>query len=102
MARLILDKIDPGERYWKQSNVQSSQARISNANMVAYVDICAHPVTPLKFDEEGRTYTWLLSGTESDSRRIHGGTGLCPKLLHMFGQITHFCALAVEVCYIWE
>ncbi|KKY25351.1 hypothetical protein UCRPC4_g01829 [Phaeomoniella chlamydospora] len=96
MARLILDKTDPGERYWKQSNVQSSQARISNANMVAYVDICAHPVTPLKFDEEGRTYTWLLSGTESDSRRIHGGTGLCPKLLHMFGQITHFCALAVE------
>jgi hypothetical protein len=26
------------------------------------------------------------------ARKIYGGTGLSPKLLHMFAQITHLCA----------
>jgi hypothetical protein len=78
-------------------NVQTSEARISNANWVAYVDIIAQPVMPLKIDETGSTYGWLLEGTEAEARKIHGGTGVSPKLLHTYAQITRFAARMKEV-----
>jgi hypothetical protein len=91
-AKTIMANTDPGYRYWHSVNVQCSSARISNANMLAYVDILSLPVTPLSPKDTERCHSWLLEGTDKDSRRIYGGTGVCPKLLHMFGQITHLCA----------
>lgn len=97
VAKKILLNTDPGYRYWKVENVQSNNARISNANWVAYVDISAQPVTPLKIEDTDRAYSWLLAGSEEDCRKIHGGTGVCPKVLHIFAQITHLTALMAEV-----
>ncbi|KAH0559375.1 hypothetical protein GP486_004109 [Trichoglossum hirsutum] len=97
IAKSILDSSDPGYRYWNPVNVQSTSARVSNANRVAYVDILAQPVTPLKIEDTDRLYSWLLTGTEKEIRKIHGGTGLCPKLLHILAQITHFSARMREV-----
>jgi hypothetical protein len=41
-----------------------------------------------------------LAGSERDYRKIHGGTGVCPKILHTFAQITRLAALMAEVSYI--
>jgi hypothetical protein len=87
---------DPGYRYWHVKNVQCSSARISNANMLALVDIMSLPVFPLNSRETENCHPWLLEGTERESLRIYGGTGMCPKLLHMFGQITHLCGRMAE------
>ena len=97
IAKMILDNSDPGYRYWKTENVQSSAARVSLANRIAFVDILAQPVSPLEIISTNRLYGWLLEGTEKEVQRIHGGTGLCPKLLHMFTQITHLAARMEEV-----
>lgn len=91
-ARWILTSSDPGQRYWKSKNVQCSAARISNANYVAFVELLAQPVTRLKLEDTDQLYLWLLQGTEEESREIHGGTGMCPKLLHVYAQITSLCA----------
>jgi hypothetical protein len=98
-AKLILDHSDPGYRYWKPENVQSSGARVSNANRVAYVNILAQPVTALKAEDTDKLYPWLLEGTAREVRKIHGGTGVSPKLLHTYAQITHFAARMVEVSW---
>jgi hypothetical protein len=83
---------DPGSRYYKPMNVQAASARISNANMLAFVNILCQPVMPLSmFDETDNGHPWLLEGSAREMRCIYGGTGLCPKLLHMLGQITHLC-----------
>ncbi|KAE9378263.1 hypothetical protein N431DRAFT_461797 [Stipitochalara longipes BDJ] len=92
VARRILDASDPGYRYYNPENVQASNARISNANWIAYVDIIAQPVMPLEIDQTDSTYGWLLEGTETEVRKIHGATGVCPKLLHTYAQITRFAA----------
>lgn len=97
LARSILDNTDPGYRYWKVQNVQCTSARIANANWAALACILAQPVIPLNFEDTKRTFSWLLQGTERDVRKIHGGTGLCPKLLHTFSQVTHLTARMVEV-----
>ncbi|KAK5453478.1 hypothetical protein LTS15_006663 [Exophiala xenobiotica] len=90
-ARWILTQADPGQRYWKSVNVQCGTARISNANYVAFVEILALLVTPLRAEGSDQMYSWLLQGTEEESRQVHGGTGMCPKLLHIFSQITTLC-----------
>lgn len=95
---MILDISDPGYRYWKPENVQSSAARVANANRVAFIDILALLVTPLKAEDNDRMYAWLLEGTEREVRKIHDATGLSPKLLHTFAQITHLAARMIEVC----
>lgn len=97
LAKSILDKSDPGRRYRKIENAQSNSVRISNANWVAHVNILAQPVTPLKIEDTEPAYPWLLAGSERDRRKIHGGTGVCPKILHTFAQITRLAALMVEV-----
>jgi hypothetical protein len=92
-AKAIMANSDPGYRYWDSYNVQCSSARISNANMLAYVDILSLPLTPLNARETECCHPWLLEGSDREVHRIYGGTGVCPKLLHMFGQITHLCGL---------
>jgi hypothetical protein len=96
-ARLILDRADPGYRYWKPENVQSSPARIGNANWVAYTEICAQPVAPLLEEHTQNLFPWLLEGSKEAVHKIHGVTGVCPKLLHLFSQVTHLAALLKKV-----
>ncbi|KAK0703672.1 fungal-specific transcription factor domain-containing protein [Lasiosphaeria miniovina] len=91
-ARLILDRADPGHRYWKPQNVQSSAARIGNANWIASIEICAQPVTALSEENTKTLFLWLLWGSKVDAHKIQGVTGVCPKLLHIFSQITHLAA----------
>lgn len=38
-------------------------------------------------------FSWLLWGTKEEVHTIHGVTGLSPKLLHIFAQITRLCYL---------
>ncbi|KFY34675.1 hypothetical protein V494_06556 [Pseudogymnoascus sp. VKM F-4513 (FW-928)] len=96
LAKSILDHSDPGYRYWKATNMQSSTARLANANWTALSCILAQPVTPLKREEDDNSFSWLLEGTERGVRKIHGSTGLCPKLLHTFAQITHLSTRIME------
>jgi hypothetical protein len=95
-AKVVMRDTDPGYRYWSHINVQCSTARTSNANMIAYVDILSLVVYPLDAKETEICHPWLLQDREHNIRRIYGGTGLSPKLLHIFGQITHLCAKLVE------
>jgi hypothetical protein len=97
LAKSILDESDPGRGYQKIENTQRDTVRISNANWVAYVNILAQPVTPLKIEDTEPAYPWLLAGSEIDYRKIHGGTGVCPKILHTFAQITRLAALMKDV-----
>lgn len=93
----ILDNTDPGYRYWRPENVQTGSVRRSNANMCAYAEICALPITELEVSDIDKLYPWLLEGSEEDVREIHGGTGVCPKILHMYAQITQLSARIMEV-----
>ena len=68
-----------------------------NGNWVAHIDIMAQCVTPLNSKDADSTYGWLLEGTEQEVRRIHGITGLSPKLLHTYAQITRLTARINEV-----
>ena len=97
IAKTILDNTDPGYRYWEKQNVQCSAARTANANWIALVGILAQPVSKLKLEDTDRLYAWLLEGTEREIRKIHGGTGVSPKLLHTYAQITHLCARLEKV-----
>ncbi|KAK5659444.1 hypothetical protein OQA88_645 [Cercophora sp. LCS_1] len=92
-ARMILDRSDPGYRYYKSENVQCSRARRGNANWIAYTDICAQPVTPLTEENTQNLYSWLLAGSREQVHEIQDMTGVCSKLLHVFSQITHLAAL---------
>lgn len=92
VAKKILDMSDPGDRYWNVENVQLSRIRASNANMVAYTEICALPVTPLEVEDADKLYTWLMGGSKRDVHQIHGGTGVSPRLLYTYAQITNLAA----------
>jgi hypothetical protein len=92
-AKVVMAETDPGLRYYNHQNVQCSTARTSNANMIAYVDILSLVVFTLDPKETEVCHPWLLQDTPRNIRRIYGGTGLSPKLLHMLGQITHLCAV---------
>lgn len=97
-AKTILDVSDPGYRYWNKENVQSSNARTSNANRVAFISILADILLPLRVERDDRKlYSWLLAGTKRNAHKIQGGTGLCPKLLHLLAMITQLTARAAEV-----
>ncbi|PGH15722.1 hypothetical protein AJ80_05430 [Polytolypa hystricis UAMH7299] len=96
IAKAVLDSTDPGYRYWHLANVQSSSARLALANRVAFVDILTLPVSHLVAARGDRMYGWLMEGEERELQKIFGGTGLCPKLLHTFAQITHLCALMAD------
>ena len=64
---------------------------------MAYVDILAQSVTPLKIEDTKYDNSWLLAGSEREQREIHGGTGVCPKILHTFAQITRLAAVMMQV-----
>jgi hypothetical protein len=92
VAKLIMTKTDPGWRYYDKCNVQCTFARSSNANMLAFVDITSHILTPIQHHNQNdleNLHSWLLEGTEKETLTIQGCHGLCPKLLHTFGQMTY-------------
>lgn len=91
-AKLVLDKSDPGYRYQRPVNVQSSHARHVLGNLIAMYDILCQVVCPLNLEEVKNQYPWLLEGNEREVRRIVGLTGMSPKLLHTIGQISHLAA----------
>jgi len=49
-------------------------------------------VSPLEKNQTKCSFTWLIEGQEHELRQIVGSTGLCPRLLHTFAQITHLSA----------
>src|ERR1700761_7150869 len=87
-----MSETDPGYRYYSHENVQCSTARVSNANMIAYVDILSLVVFRLDPKETEECHPWLLQDNARNIRRIYGGNGLSPKLLHILGQIHHILA----------
>lgn len=97
LAKSILDNSDPGYRYWRPDNTQYSAARHGYANWVALACILSELVTPLASRGNPNAYGWLLAGTQKESWKINGGTGLCPKLLHIISQITYLSVLVKEV-----
>jgi hypothetical protein len=97
LAKSLLDESDPGYRYWKPVNVQYSSAQLANANWGAFACIVAQPVTILDMYGSDQTFNWLLAGTQRESQKIHGSTGLCPKLLHTFTQVTHLTTRIARV-----
>ncbi|EFR05452.1 hypothetical protein MGYG_08464 [Nannizzia gypsea CBS 118893] len=74
----------------------ASAARHGYANWVALACILSELVTPLACRGNPNAYGWLLAGTQKESWKIHGGTGLCPKLLHIISQITYLSILVKE------
>ena len=91
-VKYILDRADPGHRYKKPRNVQSSPFRYHMGNLQAQDDILSAVVAPLDLDEEDCPYPWLLEGDEDDVTRIVGLTGRCSRLLHMIAEITNLSA----------
>jgi hypothetical protein len=49
------------------------------------------PLNLMTMLTEDRNFSWLLWGTKQEVHTIHGVTGLSPKLLHIFAQITRLC-----------
>ena len=49
-------------------------------------------IWPLDTAQTRCSFTWLLEGKELELRRIVGCTGLCPRLMHTYAQITHLSA----------
>jgi hypothetical protein len=97
LEKAILDHSDPGYRYWKRENVQCDRARAANANWTALACILGLAVTPLNLRDNDRNFGWLLEGSAREAHTIHGGTGLSPKLLHIYAQITHLAARMMKV-----
>jgi transcription factor-like protein len=69
--------------------VQSSVARAEIANRAGLYGILARIAAPMEPQPTKCDYAWLLHGTEKESRKIVGSTGLSSRLLHMYAQITH-------------
>lgn len=92
-ASKFLDVTDPGYRYYKPGNVQTSNARLGNMVNIARVAIFALPFTPLDItNTSNKKFGWLLHGTSASVHKIHGTAGYSPKLLHIWAQITHLAA----------
>jgi hypothetical protein len=92
VAKVIMAKTDPGWRYYDQCNVQCTIARSSNANMLAFVDLSSHFLTPVGSHDDkdlDNMHPWLLEGTGKETLTIQGCHGLCPKLVHIFVQVTY-------------
>ncbi|KAF4462609.1 hypothetical protein FALBO_10570, partial [Fusarium albosuccineum] len=75
----FLQTTDPGGRFWKDSNVQYSDLRISQSIIVGRAVILAQPMMELPSpatlnpEVEASRFGWLLYGTEKDMFEIHGG-----------------------------
>ncbi|KAF4986138.1 hypothetical protein FDECE_16106, partial [Fusarium decemcellulare] len=97
----FLQTTDPGGRFWKDSNVQYSDLRISQSIIVGRAVILAQPMMELPSpatlnpEVEASRFGWLLYGTEKDMFEIHGGCGFSKKLLHTMSQVT-YCAARLQ------
>lgn len=89
LAEQVLDKSDPLYRYQFPQNVQCARARTQLGNKIALYNIMSATIWPLDTTQTNCPFTWLLEGEESELRRIVGCTGLCPRLIHTYAQITH-------------
>ncbi|KAK0377738.1 hypothetical protein CLIM01_04893 [Colletotrichum limetticola] len=96
LACRLLDKSDPGHRFWVPSNIQPSDMQMGNMIIAARAAIIALPMAPLDSKDTGEQFSWLCQGTEPETRRIHGGCGMSPILLSRFAQITQLAA------WLWE
>lgn len=100
-AERVLQKTDPGARYWRSQNVQISSLRASQSIIVGRAVIISYMMMPLPkgddFDPgvETARFQWLLYGSEDEMYAIHGGCGFSKKLLHMISQIT-YCAARLQ------
>lgn len=92
-AETMLRLTDPGNRFYKESNVQVDALRLSQSVIVGRAVILAQPMMPLPplttFDSVGETsrFGFLLYGSEQEVYEIHGGCGFSRRLLHMFSQV---------------
>lgn len=96
-AEQVLHNTDPGNRFYKDANVQVDALRLSQTILVGRAVILAQPMmmlpNPATFNTttEASRFGFLLYGSESDMFAIHGGCGFSKRLLHIFSQVT-FCA----------
>jgi hypothetical protein len=97
LAERVLEMSDPLYNYHSPSNVQCTRARIMLGNRIALYNIMSAIACPLDEYQIRCTFTWLLEGGERELHRIVGCTGLCPKLMHTFAQITHLSAKLYKV-----
>ena len=88
---------DPLYNYHSPSNVQCSRARITLGNRIALYNIMSAMIYPLDEYQARCSFTWLLEGGERELHKIVGCTGLCPKLMHTFAQITHLSTKLYKV-----
>ncbi|KAL9108763.1 MAG: hypothetical protein Q9227_006559 [Pyrenula ochraceoflavens] len=65
--KYLLDKSDPGYRYHKPINVQSSFMRYYMGNVQAQNDILCQCASPLDMTDEECPYPWLLEGGHHDN-----------------------------------
>jgi len=100
LAEQILEKSDPLYNYQSPTNVQCSRARIRLGNKIALYNVMSDTASPLELNQSKCSFTWLIEGEEYELRKIVGCTGLCPRLMHTFAQITHLSAKLYKVGYI--
>lgn len=98
----MLQLTDPGNRFYKESNVQVDALRLSQSIIVGRAVILAQPMMSLPplatFDPiaEAARFGFLLYGSERDMFEIHGGCGFSKRLLHIFSQVTYCSARMLQ------
>ncbi|KAJ6783549.1 hypothetical protein PWT90_10636 [Aphanocladium album] len=98
----MLQLTDPGNRFYKESNVQVDALRLSQSVIVGRAVILAQPMMPLPptstFDPiaEAARFGFLLYGTEREMYEIHGGCGFSKRLLHIFSQVAYCAARMLQ------
>ncbi|KAJ3476228.1 hypothetical protein NLG97_g9196 [Lecanicillium saksenae] len=98
----MLQLTDPGNRFYKESNVQVDALRLSQSVIVGRAVILAQPMMPLPpiatFDPiaEAARFGFLLYGTKSEMYEIHGGCGFSKRLLHIFSQVAYCSARMLQ------
>ncbi|KAM3560712.1 hypothetical protein ARSEF4850_003538 [Beauveria asiatica] len=103
-AENVLQRTDPGSRFYKESNVQVSSLRLSQSVIVGRAVILAQLMMPLPplttFDPIAETsrFGFLLYGSESDIYEIHGGCGFSKRLLHIFSQVADCSTRMLQEC----
>jgi hypothetical protein len=97
IAKTVLDLSDPGYNFHHPRNVQYNSFRRFMGNWCAHAHVFAYVMAPIENTNASCPYPWLLEGTDYELRRIDGLTGLCPKLLHFYVQITHLAARLSKV-----
>ncbi|OAA42403.1 hypothetical protein BBO_05066 [Beauveria brongniartii RCEF 3172] len=101
-AENILQLTDPGNRFYKKSNVQVDTLRLSQSVIVGRAVILAQPMMahpPIAtFDPAAETarFGFLLYGSEQEIYEIHGGCGFSKRLLHIFSQVTYCSARMLQ------